>query len=880
MAYLRTLIPVFLILMITAGGGGAASLHAGFVTPPASVRPLVRWWWFGPKTQDAEIVREIRAMKAAGFGGFELQTVYPLSLTGNASFLSAENLHAIHLAGETAHAEGLRVDLTLGSGWPFGGPHIPAALASSTVYIKEIHAHVGTMPFPPLGPGVKVVAVFAGKNAAAAHPLHTSGGQVIVPQADDAAELYFILSVPTGQQVKRAAVGAEGPVLDHMSAAAVHRHLSQVGETLLGAFANHPPYAVFSDSLECFGSDWTDTLLTEFLKRRGYDLRPHLLSLFAEGAESPAIRHDWALTISELTEDHFLVPVTAWAHARHTRFRAQIYGTPPVRLSANVRVDFADGEGHDWRGFSDVRWASSANHASGRAVTAAESWTWLHHGAFQATPLDVKAEADRLMLEGGNQFIAHGWPYSPPDAAEPGWSFYAAAALNDHNPWWGVMGDVNAYLQRLSFLLRQGKPVTDVAVYLPEDDALAALRPCHQGEVYCHVSVSEQVQHRIPVALQAQILDTGYSFDYTDDGLIATYGLPYRVLILPDVRRMPAETLRKLIAFVKAGGTILATGKTPVQAPGYLDQQFRTETIRMLVKQLFAMKTARIIQPVDVGATLGTVISPDVSGLTPQLGFVHRKLAGGDVYFLANTGNTAVSVRPVFRAGAGDGQWWEPRSGAAHPWSGGVVRLAPYQSRVFIFGDIAGPSPQRFPDSVVPEKKPLNCRWSIAFGKAPPQPLKGFVSWTDIPGRTHFSGVARYICELHLAQQTLNHGAIMLDFGPGTAKTPEVSHDPGFQALLSPPLREAAEVFVNGKRAGAVWAPPYRLSLKAYLRPGKNRLEIRVGNTAINTLSGRPPADYHALNARFGERFTPQNMTNLQPLPSGILREPVLDIEP
>ena len=106
-------------------------------------------------------------------------------------------------------------------------------------------------------------------------------------------------------------------------------------------------------------------------------------------------------------------------------------------------------------------------------MTSSETWTWLHSPVFRATPLDMKAEADLHFLQGVNQLIGHGWPYSPPEAGEPGWRFYAAAVFNDHNPWWLVMPDIALYLQRVSYLLRQGQPANDVAVYLPTDDAFA-----------------------------------------------------------------------------------------------------------------------------------------------------------------------------------------------------------------------------------------------------------------------------------------------------------------------------------------------------------------------------------------------------------------------
>jgi hypothetical protein len=101
--------------------------------------------------------------------------------------------------------------------------------------------------------------------------------------------------------VKRPSVGAEGFVLNHYDKAAIEHHLSTVGERLLSAFGETPPYAVFSDSLEVYGSDWTDDLPAEFARRRGYDLIPHLPELVSDaGEKSAAIRHDWGKTLTEL----------------------------------------------------------------------------------------------------------------------------------------------------------------------------------------------------------------------------------------------------------------------------------------------------------------------------------------------------------------------------------------------------------------------------------------------------------------------------------------------------------------------------------------------------------------------------------------------------
>ena len=85
----------------------------------------------------------------------------------------------------------------------------------------------------------------------------------------------------------------------------------------------------------------------------------------------------------------------------------------------------------------------------------------------------MKAEADLHFLQGINQLIGHGWPYTPEGVEYPGWRFYAAGVFNEKNPWWIAMPDITLYLQRVSFLLRQGRPANDVAVYLPAADAYA-----------------------------------------------------------------------------------------------------------------------------------------------------------------------------------------------------------------------------------------------------------------------------------------------------------------------------------------------------------------------------------------------------------------------
>jgi len=91
------------------------------------------------------------------------------------------------------------------------------------------------------------------------------------------------------------------------------------------------------------------------------------------------------------------------------------------------------------------------------------------------------------------------------------------------------------------------------------------------------------------------------------------------------------------------------------------------------------------------------------------------------------------------------------------------------------------------------------------------------------------------------------------------------------QAWFDPPLREAAVVYVNDRRVGTLWCPPYSLNLSGYLQPGNNKIRVVVANLALNYMAGRRLPDYRLLNLRYGERFQAQDMDKVQPITSGLL---------
>jgi hypothetical protein len=913
--------PAFLIIAlveimcspaIAQPDAGIDELHRSFQNPPDSSRIMVRWWWFGPAASKPELTRELEEMKVAGIGGVEIANLYALALddpsTGfrNTPFLSDEHLDTLRFAVQEARRLGLRVDVTIGSGWPWGGPHIPVTEGAGKLRIESrtVEPDATSAPAPFIDTGEELISAFllpaqaATQEAAGAELLNPpAAGWYSFPAAAQARTLICFISSRSGMMVKRPAVGAAGFVLDHYDRAATEEHLRAVGDRLLSAFGDQPPYAVFSDSLEDYASDWSPALLDLFQRRRGYDLRPHLLALVMNiGPQTAAIRHDWGRTLTEMADANFLAPIQAWAKQHHTQFRSQTYGFPPVTLWSNRLADLPEGEGkatfNMWREFSDTRWAASAGHLLHRPVISSETWTWLHSPAFRATPLDMKAEADLHFLQGINQLVGHGWPYSPPMAGEPGWRMYAAAALNAHNPWFFAMPDLTRYLQRVSFALRQGEPANDVALLLPDDDVWASFVATVEkrrsptsaagfDESGSNVTIDESMDKFLGKQVVAQVLDAGFNLDFIDADAIDNVGIPYRALILPGVDRLPVSTYRKILDFAQHGGIVIATRRMPATAPGLMNAAQDSAGIGEISRTLFHghVSSALLVEnESELGALLKSHMTPDVtlSPSTPQIGFIHRKLSAGNLYFVSNTSNEPKHVHAQFRDAARHAETLDPFTGAVNglPDPGSIaLDLEPYESRLIFFSDAAmAGNPQ--PEKHETVRGDLSRQWKVTFGETGISlDMDRLESWSGNAGTKFYSGQATYRKSFDLPAQDLSQEAkYWLDFGPGTMESiPSPTHAPNMWAYLEGPIREAAQVYVNDSLAGVVWHPPYRLDVTRFLRKGTNDLWIVVGNTAINSLAGQPLPDYRLLWDRYGMLFVPQGMENLTPLPSGIL---------
>lgn len=892
------------------------TLHQ-LLSPDEDARIMMRWWWVGPTITPEEIERELALMKAAGIGGVEVAFLYPVTLEteqpASYPFLSETFLAALRHAAISARAHAMTFDITLGSGWPYGGPHITGSHQARKLRIVEITVAAGAVNdaiATAHGDAELLAATLNGET------LEINKERLTLAPSNESGTLRLLLSEPTGQAVKRAAIGAEGFALDHYSEEALAAHLDAVGEPLIQAVGAHCR-AIFCDSLEVYHSNWTPNFLAEFKRLRGYDLTPHLPQLLQalqidqagevsqRGTPSRSVadlQHDYALTLQDLLEQKFLAPLKRFAHANGVASRVQVYGVPPTSLSSYQFVDIPEGEttlGNspiclpaDWTEITPLRFASSAGKHYGKGLISGETWTRLHSPPYAATPLDMKAEADRFFLQGVNQIIGHGWCQKPENADPSQWVFYAAGNFNEANPWHPVLPDLARYLQFVCSLMRQGKPVADVAIYLPDHDVMSARTFSTSKENLNHVkALREHIGTDLPSALLAR----GYNFDLIDDRIITgTSDLGnYSIIILPHITQIPLETLNALTRYCKNGGHLVALGRIPERAPGFL-QQAESDEVAQRCQALFSAKGPRSAHCASSVEELmrDSLPHPDVAlnQDIPAIGYSHRRMDEGDVYLFVNTSNEPVMLTPSFKDSDGQFTWMRPLDGQL--FQAGLessIPLEPFESVITVRTlardkDGEPRSPQK-PTPAIRECL-IEQPWTL---NVPDRniaiELEALKPWTDFNELADYSGEVEYRCTFDCEQELSSGLAAFLEFEKPVAVQPyrfrPERRNIGFSVFLKTPVMDAARLWLNGQYLGSLFAPPYRIDATSALQPGVNTLSIKVSNRLINQLGNTQLYDFEKVHQVYGKRIEDiHDFENLSPAPSGLAGKLKLTFSP
>ncbi|WP_075791701.1 glycosyl hydrolase [Massilia putida] len=652
----------------------------------------------------------------------------------------------------------------------------------------------------------------------------------------------------TGTENHPATPEATGLEVDKYDGKAVRTYLETylakyeqaAGRDLIGA---HGVRALVTDSIEVGSSNWTPRLLEQFQRLRGYDARPWLPALtgvvIGNRARTDAFLYDYRRTLADLlaSEHYGTVATVAREHGLKVygealeSARVTLGDDMAMRSHANVPMaamwTYRPEFGPNPMAIADMRGAASVAHVYGQNLVAAESLTSAM-APWAFAPADLRPMIDMEFASGVNLPVIHTSVHQPlDDDKKPGLSLAIFGQyFNRNETWAGMARPWVDYMARSAYLLQQGRFYADVAYFYGEEAPLVALykhgQPADAPRRYAYDFVNaDAVLHRLSVK---------------DGDLVAAGGARYRVLYLGgSSSRMTLATLRRVRALAADGATIV--GPAPVAAPGLADDP---AAFAALVRTMWSgapvtrIGKGRVIAGRDVEAALSRVgQAPDFShaaaGDAP-LPFVHRRLADGDLYFVANRSAQPMHTEARFNVRGKAAEFWHADTGRAEPASyrtdqdGTVVPLA-LGANESVFVVFRRPATARAVTVTPTTWSPvatLAGNWTIRFdGLGAPGAIAhgapGSLAASGDPQVRYFSGISVYRTTFTLPSGVKPGAPLKLDLGQ---------------------VGDVADVIVNGKPAGIAWKPPYAVDVDALVVAGTNTVEVRVANLWVNRLIG------------------------------------------
>jgi len=633
------------------------------------------------------------------------------------------------------------------------------------------------------------------------------------------------------------------------------------------------------DSWEAGMQNWTDEMIPEFQKRRGYDPTPYLPVLAGRVVENADVSDrflwDFRRTLADLYAGEFYGTMDDELHKLGMKAYSEASGValeiPEDTLlnKSHIDIPMAEFWVHALHPESmylvDVRGAASTAHVYGKPLVATETFTG---GGYEA-PYTLKKIADYWFTQGVNRLVFHTSAEQPLDT-KPG-NTMVGTHINRNITWAELAKPFMTYVARVSYMLQQGSPVADLAYLLPEGAPSTmpfwgdGLQPAAPAGYDYDVMNTDVLLHRTSVTADGQI--------HVEGSAEMPEGMTYRVLVLPPTRLMTPEVVGKLHELVAAGATLV--GPRPASSPSLLDYPKADVQVRALATDLWGDMDGVTLNQHAFGKgmtywglTLDEVLhragsAPDfraTGSLDNPPAWVHRHTKDAEIYFVANQADVPVHLDARFRVSGKDVQVWRPMNGAmtngrpgntagyamgarmpdrsgnrqpgiepaAYTAEAGFTTvpldLAEREGVLVVFRNAAG-APERSASAPVESKLgTVSGPWTLTFpanwGAPASVPMAKLTSWTESKddGVKYFSGTATYTKTVMAPAAWFRPGQhVWIDLGK---------------------VRDLAEVKVNGKAAGMVWAPPYRVEVTGALRPGANKLEIAVTNEWTNRQIG------------------------------------------
>ena len=570
-------------------------------------------------------------------------------------------------------------------------------------------------------------------------------------------------------------------------------------------------------------------------------------------------------TAQELVIENYAEVIKAKAHEHNMKYSNQPYDMNPAgNLDLGSIADIPSCEFWDYRNgdlvdslYSCIE-ATSIAHTMGKREIPVEAFTSVIPNRFHAYPGQMKNQTDWALAFGVTNFIFHTFQHQPlGDDALPGMAMGPHGSnWHRHQNWWNMLPAYHDYISRASYLLQQGVTVSDILYLTPEGvphifwppaDALSGTGLLRDKKGYGFDAVSPRI------LIQRASVQDGY--------IAFKNASRYKIMILPKSDTMTPETLEQIMYFVKNGATIF--GNPPLKSPSLSGYPDSDEQVIKLSKKLWGSldlpssltkrkfgkgviywgqdiynkddeeeefypsyaTTADLLQ--DIG------ISEDFTADNASIRFTHRRTADNDIYFLANTSNTPLTLDAHFRVSGLIPELWHPetgeRRGLPNFSDNGQNTKIPLkfernESYFIVFKRMQESAPSydiNFP--IFETVKVVDGTWSVNFNpkRGAPEEINfdRLIDWKDHPKRgiKYYSGKATYIKNFDLPQEIDLSKDYMIELGE---------------------IYEMARVNLNGKDLGIVWTPPWRVSAGTSLKHKGNILTIEVANSWENRLIG------------------------------------------
>ncbi|MFA6128172.1 MAG: glycosyl hydrolase [Bacteroidales bacterium] len=837
--------------------------NAGFSQSKISTsKPWTFWFWMGSAVDKEEIKLELGEFSRSGIGGVHIVPVYGVKGFENQflPFLSENWMEMVRFTIEEANHLNLGVDISLGTGWPFGGNWINNRFVAKKLTIKEYKIDVEDIisidPDTLINNNrfLELIGIVASNGKGEQFNLSPRIPEKIIHQHVDPGtwKLSCIGITNTNQKVKRAAPGGEGLVIDYFDERAMEKYLVHFDSIFAETKFKIKPRAWFHDSYEAYQANWSFRFPGRFKEMQGYEFTEALPVLMDTSDKvRPLIVHDFRETLADLLYNEFASTWTGWCRESGSETRYQAHGSPGNLLDLYGISDIPETESFGCSNFPIpklgcdpdyeektfgrpsplmMKFASSPAHILNKKLVSSETATWLADH-FRESLSMVKPQVDELFIAGINHIFYQGITYSPKNETYPGWLFYASTNFGRSSHFWDEFPLLNSYIEECQNLLQNSSPDNDILLYFPIDD----LWTKYPGDLLLLLDVHHYSEWfgKSSFGKTSKLLwDNGFAFDYISDKQLKQLKISssgklsqnsnssYSVIIIPEVDFINKNTLKLLDSLAQNGIKIIFANKLPEQFSGYLSQKENKSELISLKNKL----KAKTIISSDLVKELKSINIRQEEIKLKGLDFIRKRNNNGTVYFITNLsnqfyeGNISLSVKSEYI------EIFDPlnlKKGFIQNPDPFFLQLPPGKS-CFIKTYMTKPDSSSWNSTINSDTLILNDPWEVSFisgnnlglkSKYSVVKLNSWTEWGDDSLKS-FCGKAKYIS-----------GFTINNFNKSNT-----------YRLVFDDIRETANISINGIPCGTIWSLPYSLEIPGNVLKKKNTIEIIVQNLSANRM--------------------------------------------